>query len=217
MGWTRYHATHYKNGKIDRKAECDAYFLEGLNRGFYEVLKSSMVGSTYYAAVKPLKKSGGKDENGNYIYVDIPTEEQKTFAVVFLTSTNMKDYYNFSYKDMCESMGPYECDCPKSILDLLSPTTNENASEWRKVCYKNHEEKKKRKIISTSRLPVGSVIKVTMPCDTKLYKNGDVVTLTKGHVYGLKRPVWISPIARFTAGLMKLLDGHYELIKRGEC
>ena len=32
MGWTGCHATHYKrNGDIDRKAECDGYFLEGLN------------------------------------------------------------------------------------------------------------------------------------------------------------------------------------------
>lgn len=216
MGWTSYHATHYKNGKIDRKAECDAYFLEGLNRGHFDVLKSAMVGSTYYAAVKPLKKSGGKDENGNYIYVDMPKEEQKTFAVVFLTSTNMRDYYNFSYKDMCESMGPYECDCPKNILDLLGPTDNECANEWRKVCYDRHINKKQSKTNSTSRLPVGSVIKVTMPCITSLYKEGDVVTLTKGYVYGLKRPVWISPRARFTAGLMKLLEGHYEIIRKGE-
>ena len=26
MGWTSYAATHYKNGKIDRKAECDNIF-----------------------------------------------------------------------------------------------------------------------------------------------------------------------------------------------
>ena len=40
MGWTSQHATHYKwLGKgidrkyvVDRKAECDAYFEEGLNR-----------------------------------------------------------------------------------------------------------------------------------------------------------------------------------------
>jgi hypothetical protein len=216
MGWTSYHATHYKNGRVDRKAECDAYFLEGLNRGHFDVLKSSMVGSTYYAAVKPLKKSNGKDENGNYIYVDMSKAEQFVFAVVFLTSTNQKDYYNFSYKDMSEDMGPYECDCPKSILDLLTPTDNENANEWRKACYERHANKKKSKINSISRLPVGSVIKVTMPCRTTMYKEGDVVTLTKGYVYGLKRPVWISPRARFTAGLMKLLDGHYEIIKKGE-
>ena len=216
MGRTSYHAEHYKNGKIDRKAECDAYFLEGLNRGHFDVLKSSMVGSTYYAAIKPLKKSNGKDENGNYVYVEMPKEEQKTFAVVFLTSTNMKDYYNFSYKDMSEDMGPYECDCPKSILDLLSPTDNEYANAWRKACYERHADKKKYKTNSISRLPVGSVIKVTMPCRTSLYKEGDVVTLTKGYAYGLKRPAWFSPRARFTAGLMKLLDGHYEIIKKGE-
>lgn len=216
MGWTSYRANHYKNGKIDRKAECDAYFLEGLNSGFYDVLKSAIVGSTYYAAVKPLKKSGGKDENGNYIYVDIPSEEQYVFAAIFLTSTSAKDYFNFSYKDMDESCGPYKCECPKSILDLLSPTDNEYANEWRKACYKYHEKKPKNKTNSISRLPVGSVIKVTMPVDTMLYKKGDVVTLSKGYAYGLKRPVWFSPRARFCASLMKLLDGHYEVIKRGE-
>ena len=215
MGWTSYHAEHYKNGKIDRKAECDAYFLEGLNRGHFDVLKSAMVGSTYYAAVKPLKKSGGKDENGNYIYVDRHESEQFVFAVVFLTSTDSKDYFNFSYKDMSEDMCPFQCDCPKSILDLLSPTDNENANEWRKICYENYANKKKYKTNSLSRLPVGSVVKVTMSCNTNLYKEGDVVTLTKGYAYGLKRPAWFSPRARFTAGLMKLLDGHYEVIQKG--
>ena len=84
MGWTSYHATHYKNGKVDRKAGCDAYFMEGLNRGYYEVLKSSMVGRVYYAAVKPLKKYN-KDINGNEIVMDIPINEQQVFGVVFLT------------------------------------------------------------------------------------------------------------------------------------
>lgn len=216
MGWTSYHATHYKNGKVDRKAECDAYFLEGLNRGHYDVVKSSLVGTTYYAAVKPLKKSAGKDENGNYIYVDLPEEEQSVSAVVFLTSTDMKDYFNFSYKDMCESMGPYKYECPKGILDLLSPTDNEYANEWRKACYQNHKEQKKYKTISSSKLPVGSVIKVTMPCDTMYYKNGDVVTLTKGYMYGLQRPVWFAPRARFSASLMRLIGGNYEVVKRGD-
>ena len=131
MGWTSIHATHYKNGKVDRKAECDAYFMEGLNRGYYEVLKSSMVGRVYYAAVKPLKKYD-KDTNGNEIIVDIPINEQQVFGVVFLTSIDNKDYHNFSYKDMDESMGPCYYDCPKGILDLLSPTDSEWANNWRK-------------------------------------------------------------------------------------
>lgn len=44
MGWTSYHATYYKNGKVDRKAECDAYFMEGLNTGWYRVIKSHWSG-----------------------------------------------------------------------------------------------------------------------------------------------------------------------------
>ena len=52
MGWTEYQASYfYKNGQINRKAECDAYFEEGLNRGHYKVLKSTLKGSVYYAAV----------------------------------------------------------------------------------------------------------------------------------------------------------------------
>ena len=45
MGWTWQKASHYyPNGNIYRKAECDAYFTEGLNEGQYEILKSTMVG-----------------------------------------------------------------------------------------------------------------------------------------------------------------------------
>ena len=147
MGWTSYHATHYKNGKIDRKAECDAYFMDGLNKGHFEVLKSAMVGSTYYAAVQGIVKNVGKNESGENIYEPLPENERTTFGIVFLTSTDRKDYFNFSYKEMSESMGPYSYDCPKGILDLLSPTDNEYANEWRKACYENIA---KVKVISIS-------------------------------------------------------------------
>lgn len=112
------------NGGVDRRAECDAYFMEGLNRGHYEVLKSTLVGTVYYAAVKRLKKYEGHDKDGNLFYSDLPLGEQKVFGAVFITSTSKKDYYNFGYKDMEETMGPGDCDCPKSIIDLLSETNN---------------------------------------------------------------------------------------------
>lgn len=216
MGWTSYHATHYKKGKIDRKAECDAYFLEGLNSGYFEVLKSSMVGSTYYAAVKPLKKYGGKDENGNTIAIDIPQEEQRVFAVVFLTSTNMRDYYNFSYKDMDESCGPCQCDCPKGILDLLTPTENEYANVWRKACYENFKAKTDPN--NFSKLPVGTVLKVTMPFDTRYFKKGQDVKLCKCKKMYSNRTEWLTqtyPMCRFTRSIMNELSGHYEIIKKG--
>ena len=41
------------------------------------------------------------------------------------------------YKDMEESMGPYECDCPALILDLLTPTDRDYALHWRARCSEN--------------------------------------------------------------------------------
>ena len=208
MGWTSYHATHYKNGKVDRKAECDAYFMEGLNRGYYDVLKSSMVGKVYYAAVKPLKKYD-KDNDGNQIIVDIPINEQEVIGVVFLTSTDSKDYYNFSYKEMDETVGPCYYDCPKGILDLLTPTNSEWANNWRTKCREQLEKKKNPN--SLNKLPEGTVIRVTMPFDTRMYREGDVVKLTKAK-WG-KRYKWFASNCYFTQGLMKSLEGHYEIIK----
>ena len=117
MGWTSYHATYYKKGAVDRKAEIDNMWNNDSSKRF-KVLKSSMVGSTYYGAI----------DNG-----------EEVFAVVFLTSTNSKDYFNFSYKDMEESMCPYQFDCPIGILNLLTETDNEWAIKWRENCYEKHK------------------------------------------------------------------------------
>ena len=69
MGWTSYNAKYYtRKGTVDRKRECDAYWLEGLNSGHFNVIRSTMVGSTYYAAVQPIQKRIGEDESGKSIY-----------------------------------------------------------------------------------------------------------------------------------------------------
>ena len=202
MGWLEYRASCYKNGKVDRKAEMDSkYNWEDENRKV-EVLKSSMVGSTYYAAVKSFNKTNGFE---------------CVAAVVCLTSTNNKDYYNFAYKDMDETYGPYQCDCPKGILDLLSPTENEYALGWRKQCYENLAAKKNPN--SFSKLPVGTVIKVVMPFDTKYFGKGQEVRLRKRTKWGSNRTEWITMngvACRFTAGLMKQLQDCYEIISKGD-
>ena len=202
MGWTEYHATHYKNGKVDRKAELDAmYNWEDENRKV-EVLKSSMVGSTYYAAVKSCNKANGYERVG---------------AAVCLTSTNQKDYYNFAYKDMDETCGPYKYDCPKGILDLLSPTDNEYALEWRKQCYDSIAKKKNPN--SLGKLPVGTIIKVVMPFNTKYFREGQEVRLQKRTKWGSNRTEWITMNGvrcSFTASLMKLLQENFEIINKGE-
>ena len=210
MGWTSYRATHYKKGKIDRKAECDAYFLEGLNRGHYEVVKSAMVGSVYYAAVKPLKKCIAND-----VYVELPKEEQFVFAVVFLTSTDAKEYFNFSYKDMDESVGPNRCDCPKSILDVLTPTDNEYANAWRKKCRENLTNKNDSN--SLNKLPLGSIIKFVLPYDTSLNKAGTEITLEKTNAWS-KKAYWLQRgrYIKWNSTLINYMtDGKYEVIRRG--
>lgn len=189
MGWTSYHATYYaKNGNIDRKAECDAYFMEGLNRGHYRVEKSTLVGSVYYAAVRILKRVA-KDDSGQYIrladnqylYEDIPVEEQKVFGTVFLTSVNNNDYYNFSYKDMDESMGPCYYDCPESILKLLSPTDSEYALNWRASCREQTSAKKR-----LNAAPIGTAI--------HFFLSGKEVQLVKrAPSYQFKKPWWYNP------------------------
>lgn len=132
MGWTSYEATYFKNnGNIDRKKECDAYFMEGLNRGHFEVLKSTMVGSVYYAAVKYLSLN-------------------RVVGIVILTQTQGRE---FAYKPMTEDMIPCYYDCPETILKLLSDTTDKNALQWREVCRDKAAANKTLK-----KLPVGAAI-----------------------------------------------------------
>ncbi len=173
MGWTSYRAEHYKNGNVDRKAECDAYWEEGLNRGHYKVLKSCMKGSTYYAAIKQMVK---RVENDIYE----PIDDGIVFGVVFLTSVDNKSYWeNFAYKDMDETCGPYKYDCPKAIIDLLSPTDNEYALEWRRKCLENANKPK------LSDLPIGTKIKFTdwQGKERRVYKHRPG--------YQFKRPFWM--------------------------
>jgi len=115
------HADHYKNGKVDRKAECDAMLTWNNESGERTVIKSSMVGTVYYAAVKHTKPDG----------------TFSIWAAAFLTGGGEREtpYFNFGYKDMDETVEPYYYDCPKSILDLLTPTDNESANIWRQKCW----------------------------------------------------------------------------------
>lgn len=165
MGWTSYHATYYdKHGNIDRKKEMESGFYGG-----YDVLKSAMVGTTYYAAIR--NPSG-----------DI-------FAVVALTSTNKKDWYNFSCKLMDETEGPYESRCPKSILDLLPPTDNEYANKWRQRCRDNIG--KPTNVQRLNALPVGTEIEFEIASgETKRY-----MKCPAG--YQFKRPFWMNNERRY--------------------
>jgi hypothetical protein len=65
-----------------------------------------------------------------------------------------RGHYNFTYKDMDDTMGPSEDECPARILDLLTPTDSDWSNQWRARCRDNAER------LSRSRaLPQGSFIR----------------------------------------------------------
>ena len=186
MGWTWYSATEWKGNKIDRKAECDKYFT--YTNSPYEVLKSSMVGTTYYAAIK----------KGDIV-----------FAAIFLTSTNGWD---FGYKDMDETMLPFYFDCPFSILNLLTETDNEWANRWRQRCKDKAAMKKKQ--VKLGSLPIGTIIEASCPCDCSSNNKGDTIRLEKVDRWGQK--YWTDGCYRWTRPLMAMIQEQgFTIIKEG--
>ena len=160
MGWTSYHAKYYKpNGEVDRKAEMDHLYTWEDNVHKVSVVKSRMVGSTYYAAIK----------------VEGDGDTKIIGAVALTCGKDRRDpYFNFGYKGMEETSGPYAYDCPKSILDLLTPTDNEHALEWRRKCSENLA--KKKITIPRTATRIEGVIKV----GTNASRVGDEVVYEKG-------------------------------------
>lgn len=90
-----------------------------------KVLRSALVGMrVYYAAIEHIRNE---------------TNERIVFAAVCLVRYNPRDRegYIFGYKDMDETVGPNESDCPEAILDLLTPTEYPCAQAWRARCREN--------------------------------------------------------------------------------
>lgn len=203
MGWSTHQATYYKKGKIDRKAECDSIYngnvVGGSNNeiiGKFTVLKSTMVGSVYYAAVQKTKFATDKEPKST-----------KVFAGICLTSVNNKDYHNFAYKDMDETCGPSNYDCPISILNLLTPTESVSANEWRQKCWETIEKKKikKQNPDALNNLPLGSIIE--MP-----HWDGSIRRLVKRN-YHSPKIIWTDGRYRYTNKTIETQG--YKVIKRG--
>jgi hypothetical protein len=85
----------------------------------------------------------------NTLYAAIRNEKtSQVFCAVYLLRWSRERGYNFSYKPMTEFVGPGESECPKRILNLLSPLNDENdsngwAKEWRKRCWDNIHNREK--------------------------------------------------------------------------
>jgi hypothetical protein len=73
----------------------------GMLARYGEILDCATVASVFYAAVR-------QKDSGN------------VWAMIALTRRD-GSYYNFSYKEMADTMGPAEDGCPVKIIDLLTP------------------------------------------------------------------------------------------------
>ena len=88
-------------------------------------------------------------------------------------------------------MCPYSFDCPVGILDLLSPTDNELANEWREKCRQSAKDKaaKKQFIKLLKDIEVGQRIKFILKQNmSDGSKSGSEVCLIKTIHQG--KPIW---------------------------
>ena len=129
MGWLYMQSL---GGHAGPREYLDNQFTHEDERLSSKVLRSAIVRRVYYAAIE---------------HVRPPSSEREVWACVCLTRYNPKarDGYIFGYKDMSESMGPYERDCPEPILDLLTPTDHEHALRWRADCRANAADRRARR------------------------------------------------------------------------
>ncbi len=125
MGWLYMHSYHM-GGHATPKAYLDAQFTydrkyEDGSTYAMRVLDSACVGNRVWYAAARVERSG---------------QEPYVIALVCLVRWNPRDKEGLvlGYKDMDESMGPCEAECPDRILRLLTSTTNEHALEWRRRC-----------------------------------------------------------------------------------
>lgn len=86
-------------------------------------------------------------------------EGQKlAFVCAMFTKWAPRDRYNFGYKDVDESMGPYAYDCPLRMLEGLSEPCSEASAKWRELVRLYHAERANR-----PKLEFGDVLKFESP------------------------------------------------------
>ena len=94
---------------------------------------------TAYMAVEIIRRS---QETGAW-----EETTREVVALVFLLDYRPNDRgFDTGYKDMDETMGPCESECPERILQLLTPTTHEYALAWRQRCWDNIAQRKSFRI-----------------------------------------------------------------------
>ena len=76
---------------------------------------------------------------GNNMWAVQRTKDGITFACLYLIKGRNESRDGWGYKDVDETMGPYDHNFPVSWLDLLSPIDSEYAVAWRAAVRKRGE------------------------------------------------------------------------------
>jgi len=129
MGWLFYTDRRVK-AYADEKAEIARLCTFETDTRRTGLVKTSKVGSTWYAAARVTHLDGSPVDDRTYV---TDMDGSITFGAVFLTRY---DDGCWGYKDMEESAGPVESRAPLGILDLLSELKDPDsyAHAWRQRC-----------------------------------------------------------------------------------
>jgi len=175
MGWTFQHMNKGAVGK---------YFADNLTWDTDKVSTKLLRGGLksfreYYGAVETTDKATGV---------------KTVWAYIGLVQWVKNDHNNFGVKDMDETCGPYAYNCPKKILELLTPTDNEYANKWRQANWD--------RINSKLTLKHGQIIKTSTPLtftDGTQQDTFEVHKRGKAYRFGMKlsNGTFSAPIYKF--------------------
>ena len=135
------------------------FFHRPRGQSIADTLRSELEWSSEYGSSEVLAVSAKLTTAYLAIRRTIPDGSSYVYGMVCHIHHRMSDYYNFGYKPVSEDMGPYQTECPKKILELLSPLEDifqpdENgdrgmsyqwAKTWREACQARLEKPKPKK------------------------------------------------------------------------
>lgn len=145
---------------------------------------------------------------GTVLYMAVRLQNGIVYGTVLLTNYD-RYRQEFYTKVIGEDMGPCEIDCPKRILDKLSPTDNEYAITWRDRCdakRKSNTERKKNDKLGN--LPYGSQIRLLGSNGGRDF-TGTILYVEKRH--GRKAFIDYSRMSRFSKPLVEAVG--WELVE----
>lgn len=195
-----------EGSKLTFKQELDSHYTfhsydEHWNAIWCNVVKSVIVGTVYYAAVKV--------EEFETILKDNRTKKKKTqiIAVVGKVYKRKSDEFDYFVEFLEESQYPQYFDCPECILNLLTETDDKWALQWRFRCRETLMFKYNTP--SLKDLPYGSIIQVPL-------KDGGFVKLKKMPPNNQFKTYWWLDESTNCYCSKRRLGINYEIIRIGD-